>query len=169
FSQDILQIATDPIAGFRVMRPRVAILGRHHDGTLRDISINPHLPTDDRVIVFRFDGQLFFANTSYFEDSILAAVSTKPEASHILIVGDGINRLDASGEEVIHHVVERMRKNGCVVMFSGLKKQVLDVMRRTRLFDQVGGDRNIFPDEYMALTVIYQQLNDAHHQPLLNG
>ncbi|MBF0154948.1 MAG: sulfate permease [Magnetococcales bacterium] len=154
---------------YQAMRPRVAILGRFNDGTLRDINVHPHLPTDDRIIAIRFDGQLFFANTSYFEETILSAVASKPNANYILVVGDGINRLDASGEEVIHHIVERLKENGCTVVFSGLKKQVLDVMRRTRLFEMIGGDKNIFADEYKALTDIYQQMKDSRHRPLLHG
>ena len=31
---------------------------------------------------------------------------------HVLVVGDGINEIDASGEEVIRHLVQRLRENG---------------------------------------------------------
>ena len=152
---------------FRVMRPRVAILGRYEDGTLRDLAVHPTLPTDDRIILIRFDGQLFFANTTYFEDCILAAVAEKPDAKYILVIGDGINQLDASGEEVVHHLVERMFGNGITMVFSGLKKQVLDVMRRTNLFSYIGGDDNIFPTKDQALVHIYQRIGDEKNRPLL--
>ena len=94
----------------------------------------------------RYDGSLYFANVPYFEDTILEAVANSPSAKYLLVVGDGINQLDASGEEVIHHVVERLRCNGITVVFSGLKKQVIDVMRHTGLFDLIG-QNNIFPNE----------------------
>ena len=152
---------------FRVMRPRVAILGRYEDDTLRDLAVHPTLPTDDRIILIRFDGQLFFANITYFEDCILAAVAEKSDAKFILVIGDGINQLDASGEEVIHHLVERMSENGITMVFSGFKKQVLDVMRRTNLFNYIGGDDNIFPTKDQALVHIYQRIGDPDHRPLL--
>ncbi len=85
---------------YRTMSPRVAILGRHNDGTLRDLKVNPDLPTSKHLVAIRFDGSLYFANVSYFEDAILEAVSNHPEAKYVLVVGDGINQLDASGEEV---------------------------------------------------------------------
>ncbi|MBF0370700.1 MAG: sulfate permease [Magnetococcales bacterium] len=151
---------------FRVMRPRVAILGRYKDGTLRDLQVHPTLPTDDRIILIRFDGQLFFANITYFEDSILGALADKPDAKYILVVGDGINQLDASGEEVIHHLVERMAENNITMVFSGLKKQVLDVMRRTNLFDAIGGDNNIFATESQAIADMYRRL-EGDHKPLM--
>ncbi|MDZ7655873.1 MAG: SulP family inorganic anion transporter [Sulfurimicrobium sp.] len=141
---------------YRTMSPRVAILGRYHDGTLRDAKIS-NLPTSDYIIAIRYDGSLYFANVSYFEDTILEAVSKAPMAKHLLIVADGINQLDASGEEVIHHIVERLRSNGIRVCFSGLKKQVIDVMRHTGLFDYIS-QPNIFPDENMALDNIYAEV-----------
>jgi SulP family sulfate permease len=142
---------------YRTMSPRVAILGRYKDGTLRDLKVNPDLPTSKHVVAIRFDGSLYFANVAYFEDAVLEAVSNHPDAKFVLVVGDGINQLDASGEEVIHHLVDRLKGAGITLVFSGLKKQVLDVMRATGLFDAISQD-NIFPTEEHAITAIYEQL-----------
>ena len=141
---------------YRTMSPRVAILGRYSDGTLRDAKVN-NLPVSEFIIAIRYDGSLYFANVPYFEDTILEAVSNSPCASHLLIVSDGINQLDASGEEVIHHIVERLRSSGIRVVFSGLKKQVIDVMRNSGLLAYVGPE-NIFPDEDRALDSIYAEV-----------
>ncbi len=142
---------------YRTMKPRVAILGRYSDGTLRDVEVNKGLPTDENITVIRFDGSLYFANVSYFEDAILKAVSDHPDAKYLLVVGDGINQMDASGEEVLHQIVERLGENGMTVVFSGLKKQILDVMRATGLF-QIVSQENIFADEDQALDAIYEHL-----------
>ncbi|MEO5346668.1 MAG: SulP family inorganic anion transporter [Magnetococcus sp. YQC-9] len=152
---------------YRTMSPRVALLGLHDDGTLRDVAYYPHLPTDLEIIVLRFDGQLYFANVSYFEEMVLNAVAAKPEARYLLLVGDGINQLDASGEEVVHHLVERLHKNGITMVFSGLKRQILQVMHATGLFEMVGGEVNIFATEQIALESIYQRLGRANDRPLL--
>ena len=143
---------------YRTMRPRVAQLGRFEDGTLRDLAVYPDLPSDPRIILIRFDGSLYFANVSYFEDMVLAAVAAKPDAKYVLVVGDGINQLDASGEEVLHHLAERLRTAGLTLMFSGLKRQVIEVMRRTGLYDLAGGPKGVFPTEDMALAEIYNRL-----------
>ena len=73
--------------------------------------------------MIRYDGSLYFANVPYFEDSILEEVANHPHAKFILIVGDGINQLDASGEEVIRHLVEQLRENNVTIAFSGLKNR----------------------------------------------
>ncbi|MCX8086526.1 MAG: SulP family inorganic anion transporter [Rhodocyclaceae bacterium] len=138
---------------YTTMKPRVAILGRYHDGTLRDAKLN-NLPASKVVTAVRFDGRLYFANVSYFEDAVLAAVAENPEAPYLLIVGDGINDIDASGEEVIHHLVERLNESGVVVIFAGLKKQVMDVMRATGLWDLIGA-RRFYATAEQALEAIY--------------
>jgi SulP family sulfate permease len=142
---------------YRTMSPRVAILGRYKDGTLRDISVHKDLPTDENIIVLRFDGSLYFANVPFFEDAILEAAANKPNAKYLVVVGDGINQLDASGEEVIHHLVERLHSIGMTMVFSGLKKQVIDVMRKTGLFDLIT-QSNIFANEEQAFEAIYSCL-----------
>jgi SulP family sulfate permease len=142
---------------YRTMKPRVAILGRFPDGTLRDIKVNPGLVTSRHVIALRFDGALYFANVAHFEDAVLEAVAIHKDAKYLLVVGNGINRIDSSGEEVVHHLVERLRESGVELVFSGLKKQILDVMRATGLFDLIG-DRNIFATDDKALAAIYERL-----------
>jgi SulP family sulfate permease len=141
---------------YRTMTPRVAILGRFRDGTLRDVKVN-NLPASDVVTAVRFDGRLYFANVSYFEDAILEAVAANPEAPYLLIVGDGINEIDASGEEVIHHLVERLHDNGVEMIFAGFKKQVLDVLRSTGLNKTIG-EESFFPTSEQALEMIYAKV-----------
>lgn len=152
---------------YRTMKPRVARLGRYTDGTLRDVKVHPEMPTSEHVVPVRFDGQLYFANVAYFEDALLEAVAEKPNVKFVLVVGNGINNLDASGEDVIRSLYERLRDNGVTLVFSGLKKQVLDVMHRTGLFDEIGQKR-IFANEDMALTAICEWLGDAGEKDPFN-
>lgn len=140
---------------YRTMTPRVAILGRHPDGTLRDAAVHK-LPPSKVVTAVRFDGRLYFANVAYFEDAILEAVAANPEARALLVVGEGINEIDASGEEVMHHVVQHLRDAGIEVAFSGLKKQVIDVMRATGLLEFIGEGR-LFATADAALEAIHAE------------
>jgi len=145
---------------YRTMSPRIAFLGRFPDGTLRDISVHTDLPVDEKVVAVRFDGSLYFANVSYFEEAILKAAADHQEAKFILVVGDGINQLDASGEEVLHHLAQRLHDNGVQLVFSGLKRQILKVMIKTKLIEFIG-KQNIHATADQALEAIYQQLDAA--------
>jgi SulP family sulfate permease len=137
---------------YRTMRPRVAVLGRHADGTLRDASLHG-LATSPHVVAIRFDGSLYFANVPYFEEAVLEQVARHPRARHVLIVADGVNELDASGEEVIRHLVLRLREGGIALAFAGVKHQVLEVMERTGLHDLIGTG-NLHRTEDLALESI---------------
>jgi SulP family sulfate permease len=111
------------------------------------------------IAVIRFDGSLFFANSNYLEDHILDKMSNMPDLKHILIVGNGINELDASGEEMLSLLVDRLRENGLDISFCGLKEQIIDVLKRTRLYEKIGED-HIFQNEAKALLAIH---SSAHY------
>lgn len=145
---------------YRTMSPRIAFLGRFEDGTLRDTSVHTDLPVDEKVVAVRFDGSLYFANVSYFEEAILKASADHKEAKFILVVCDGINQLDASGEEVLHHLVQRLYDNGVTLVFSGLKRQILKIMIKTKLIEHIG-KQNLYATADQALEAIYQQLDAA--------
>jgi SulP family sulfate permease len=49
-----------------------------------------------------------------------------------------------------------MRSTGIVVLFSGLKKQVLDVMQATGLLAMIG-EKSFFPTAEAALAKIYSR------------
>lgn len=144
---------------YRTMAPRVAILGRHEDGTLRDVKYHPHLVTSTRVVAIRFDGSLYFANIAHFEDAVLGAMADHREAKFLLVVGDAINSIDSSGEEMLHNLVAQLHQSGVEVAFSGLKKQVLDVMRATGLYGFIG-EQNLFSNEDQALLAISCRLGE---------
>ncbi|MBF0399348.1 MAG: STAS domain-containing protein [Magnetococcales bacterium] len=149
---------------YHTMKPRVAILGRCQDGTLRDAKVN-NLPVSSLVTAIRFDGRLYFANVAYFEDAVLHAIAEHPSVSYILIVGDGINDIDSSGEEIIHSIKDRLKEQGIEMIFSGLKKQVLDVMRATGLLDNIGQD-HCFATADMALDAIFARETTHIDDPL---
>jgi len=87
---------------------------------------------------------------------VLEAIADNPQAKFLVIVGDAINELDASGEEVMHHLVERLRANGVTVLFAGLKKQVRDVMQATGLMKAIGAE-NVFGSADEAIEEAYRR------------
>jgi SulP family sulfate permease len=140
---------------YRTMRPRVAVLARHPDGTLRDARLHG-LPTSRQLVVLRFDGSLYFANVPYFEDSVLEAVAAAPDAREVLIVADGINAIDASGVEVLEHLSERLAASGTTLSLCGVKLQVMEVFDRTGLCDKIGA-ANLFRTSTQAIDAIAQR------------
>ena len=145
---------------YRTMQPRVAVLARAPAGTLRDAETY-HLRTCDEIAMIRFDGELYFANTSYFEDKIMERAALKSGLRYVIVVGDGINNVDASSEEMLAHLTERLHATGIEVLFAGLKKQVTDVFARTGLYKEIGEAR-FFRTVEQALDHAWKQLGNDH-------
>jgi SulP family sulfate permease len=145
---------------YRTMQPRVAVLARHPDGTLRDAEMFG-LETCKNITMIRFDGSLYFANTSYFEDKIQERIATKPELKYVVVLADGINQIDATGEEMLSHLSERLHAAGIEILFAGLKKQVMDVFQRTGLYQSLGAER-FFRTEEQALDHVWKKLGNNH-------
>jgi SulP family sulfate permease len=145
---------------FRSMRPRFAVLSCFHDGTMRDIAVH-QLPTSPKISVVRFDGPLYFANAGYFETKVLAVVADNPELEIIIIDAEGINELDATGEEVLHHMAERLRAQGIEILVARMKKQFMDTIRRTGLIRIIGED-HFFSRVSFALDYAWDRLGDRY-------
>ena len=63
------------------------------------------------------------------------------------------------------HGFERLHESDITLVFSGLKWQVLDVMRNTRLFDEIG-QKYFFATQDQALAAIHEWLGDESKDDL---
>ena len=142
---------------YRLMRPRVAILGLHEDGVLRDARRFGLPALHPQLGAIRFDGSLHFINASFFEDALLKLERESPNLRYVLIACGGINDLDASGVDVLAKLVERFRNNHIELAFCGIKKQVQDVMDRGGLSEHIGR-QNIFATDHLALDELRARL-----------
>jgi SulP family sulfate permease len=140
---------------YRTMRPPVPELSLHPDGSLRDARRH-NLQKCRHIAAIRFDGPLNFANTAYLEDKVLEMVAEMPELKHVLIAAHAINEIDASGEDMLRLLVERLREAGYGVSFSGIKEEVQDALMRTGLYERIG-EENMYPTQALAVAAIYAQ------------
>jgi MFS superfamily sulfate permease-like transporter len=142
---------------YKSMRPKVHTLSRAGDSAFRS-SVVHGLEQCLYVDMVRFDGPLFFANASYLEDQINDRLLKKKSLRHIVIVCNGINDMDASGEETLSLLVDRVRSAGLDISLSGVNEAVMEVLERTHLIEKIGRDR-IFPTMERAVCSVH---HDAH-------
>ncbi len=148
---------------YRTMRPHIADVVPSADGTLTDASRH-HLDTCRFITVVRFDGPLNFTNSASLEDEVLERIADKPDLRHILIAAQGVNEIDASGEDTLRQLVERLRETGVEVSFSGLNDSVIDVLKRTHLYERIGED-HMYPTQARALRDIFVATHAGAHEP----
>ncbi|MDX2457792.1 MAG: sulfate permease [Gammaproteobacteria bacterium] len=145
---------------YRSMAPRIAVLSRDPDGTLRDAEVRK-LETCRNISLIRFDGSLYFANTGYFEDKILERVALKPDLQFVIIDAEGINSIDSTGEEMLGMLTERLHEAGVELLFARAKKQLWDTFERTGLMDKLGRE-HVFALRTQAFNYAWDQLGDNH-------
>jgi len=149
---------------FRTMTPRIVLLGLDEQGHLQNAERYKLPRFHPKVIAMRFDGQLYFANVSYFEQSVVNLVSKDPSLRYLLVDSRGINGLDASGVEMLRGLVDRLRSNGIELAFCNIKGPVVEVMRRTGLLDKIGKER-VYLTEQAALEDFEKRLAGEADSP----
>ena len=134
---------------YKSMRPTVATLARYEDQSLRNCRTFG-LKECEHIAMIRFDGPLFFANASYLEDKIMELMRVKAWLKHIIIVSNGINDIDASGEETLSLLVDRVRSAGVDISMSGVNESVMEVLKRPFFREKIGED-HIYPTMEKAI------------------
>jgi len=149
---------------YKNMRPRVSSLSRHDDTALRD-ALTHSLQECRYVDLIRFEGTLFFANATYLEDTINERMRNKKDLRHIIIAANGINDMDASGEEMLSLIVDNIRSAGKDISFSGVNESVMAVFKRTHLLEHIGAD-HIYPTMESAICGVHEDTHDSAREEL---
>lgn len=149
---------------YKSMRPTVSTLSRTEDDSLKNAVVHG-LRECQHIDMIRFDGPLFFANASYLEDQITERMMKKKSLKHIVIVANGMNDIDASGEEVLSLVVSTVRSAGLDISFSGVNESVLAVLERTHLIEKIGRD-HIYSTMEKAICAVHESAHRKSEESL---
>jgi len=142
---------------YKSMRPVVASLSLDEEKALKSAE-HYRLKGCRHISVVRFDGALFFANASYLDEQVAKFRTEQPDLRYILLDAKGINDMDASGEEALAMIVDRLRSAKLGFAMSGVKGQVMAVMERTHLLDKIGKE-NIYATTEDAVAKIVDTIH----------
>ncbi len=148
---------------YKSMRPVVASLSMNEDKVLTSAE-HFRLKGCRHISVVRFDGSLFFANASYLDEQVAKFRTEQPDLRYILLDAKGINDMDASGEEALAMIVERLRSAKLGFAMSGVKGQVMAVMERTHLLDRIGKE-NIYATTEDAVAKLVNKVHENTDLP----
>ncbi len=129
----------------RVARPHDAILG-DGDGLEGWIDVD-----DERakpligLLVYRFDGPLFFANGEYYIERVRAALDANAgDETSVVLDMEGIGSVDTTAVDHLADLVDELEASGIVVGLARTNRRVLQVLTKAGLLDRLGPDR-VFP------------------------
>lgn len=121
----------------RTSQPHIAIIGRvgaseHFRNIERhDVSTHPD------ILILRVDESLFFANTRYVEQFILAHIAQHPNIRHTLINCAAVNDIDASALETLENLSHQLHSEGICLHFSEIKGPVMDRLERVKFAEHL--------------------------------
>lgn len=148
---------------YKSMRPVVASLSLNEENVLKSADYY-RLKGCRHISVVRFDGALFFANASYLDEQVAKFRTEQPDLRYILLDARGINDMDASGEEALELLCKRVRSAGLGFAMCGVKGQVLSVMERTGLLNEIGKE-HLFADSKAAVAEIIDRVHKGTDLP----
>ena len=102
-----------------------------------DVNANAKRVVPDGVEVFEIYGSLFYAAVDQFKDSL--RLVEKP-AKVLVLRTRNLLAVDASGLRALEDLYERTRKEGTVLVLSGIHKQPLFLLNSSGLIDRIGED-----------------------------
>jgi SulP family sulfate permease len=115
---------------YQRLHPRIIEIGLHADGSLRDRHLWKLPPLANHLYALRMDAELDFAAASSLERAIVEHLSLHPDTQHVCLFAQPINRIDATGVEMVSKLEAMLRERGISLHISGLKLPVETVLRR---------------------------------------
>lgn len=127
---------------YKSTKPHIAVLGQV-PGThfYRNVKRFDDVIVQEKVLIVRFDAQLYFANTQYFKDKLKEFASEKGSALELLIIdGESLNALDSSAIYALDEIHDYFTSRGITIVFTGLKGPVRDAMVKSKLMKKIRYD-----------------------------
>lgn len=142
---------------YHTSRPHIAEVGLL-SGTEHFRNINRFkVQTNPNVLSLRIDESLYFANSQFLEDFILARVSGNKDIRHIILMCSAVNDIDLSALETLEALNHRLQDMGVTLNLSEVKGPVMDRLRKTDFITQLSGQ--IFVSQFEG----WSQLTGAKH------
>ena len=88
--------------------------------------------------MYRFDGNLYFANAGYLEKQLLNAIASKPKLKALALDIEAVEHIDATGEEMLTLMSEHLEVAGVTFFIVRPKFKVIDALERSGLYERIG-------------------------------
>lgn len=138
---------------YRRAHPRLIELGLHPAGTLRDRRLHDLPPLASGVLSLRLDASLTYLTAPLLDRFVRLRLRDEPDIRVVLICASAMNAMDATGAETLERLHRDLAGRGVRLAFSGVKKQVRDVMEHTGLLARLGED-NLFVNNREAIEAL---------------
>ncbi|MEM7376272.1 MAG: sulfate permease [Pseudomonadota bacterium] len=144
---------------YRTMQPHFAEVARDDDGVFRDAALYK-LTTSETMALYRYDGDLYFANAGYLETRLLDAVADKPALRVLILDIEAVDQIDATGEDMLARISENLDAAQIAFYLTRPKFKVLDALKRSGLYRRIG-EKRIFAKRKNAIVAVQKRYGDS--------
>lgn len=141
---------------YRTSKPHIAevglIRGSEHFRNVQRYQVDSH----PQILSLRVDESLFFANSTYLEERVYAAVFQNGEISHVILMCTAINEIDFTALETLEEINLQLNQQGITLNLSEVKGPVLDMLNRTEFFEHLSGQ--VYLSQYEAFCDVKAKL-----------
>ena len=129
----------------RAWRPYQTELGRVEDlPGYHDVHSYPDAERLPGLVVFRFDGPLFFANAQTFRDEIERIAASQPPPRWIIVAAEPITDIDTTAADMLEELDRAVNRLGVSLVFAEVKDPVRRKIERYELTATIDPD-HFFP------------------------
>jgi sulfate permease, SulP family len=125
----------------------------------------PGKVTQDGLVIFRFGGDLFYANINHFADEVLALVehASKP-VRWFVVDAAAITDIDYSAAQALRDLIDELTHRGTCVVFARVSQYLRSDLDRHRITGALGEDR-VFATLHQAIALATgsSPVTDAGH------
>jgi SulP family sulfate permease len=116
---------------YRTTHPHAAVLGQlPGEEAYRDIRRHPEARTFPGLLIWRPEGDLFFASVGHLGDSLSVALAASlPPARHLLVDAEAVTFIDTTACDSLLNAIEEAQRRGVTIAFARVRDPVRERMR----------------------------------------
>ena len=121
-------------------KPNITQVGRLGDSEqFKSVKRYP-VELHEQILALRIDENIYFANAVHIEEKLLRRVTGRQGTKHLLLVCNGVNRIDATGLAMLLRVSEQLQRSRVQLHFSDVKGPLLAKLDQAELPTSISGE-----------------------------
>jgi SulP family sulfate permease len=134
----------------KTSKPHYAILGQlPGTQTFRNINRYAEAITQEDILIFRYDHDIYFGNAEHFFDVITTEINRRPATKIFILSAGAIAHIDSTGMSKFRLLIDTLKRKSIKLVITQIKGPVRDKLDQTGLLDIIGKEN------------IYLNVNDA--------
>ena len=128
---------------YRSSSPHFAVLARVNQSPYyRNVKrFADEVTIDPAILIFRFDGQLYFGNKDYFKTSLMTAIEERGASlKHLILNVEPMNYIDSSAAFMLRQFFEDLKSKNITVSIAGPIGPIRDILKRSGIVSLLGED-----------------------------